>query len=139
MTFDTRERSTAYSKELLDTVAAMREGSSPSPSDNGALERRRRALREDIIDIYGGHVLRAPISGGLAGGNAALLNRIGLRQQKHAESGGDVEDDDVEAPPEVVAAARAQDAEQVAHFAPSERWRRPSDYTKHMMERFELG
>ena len=139
MAFDTRERVTAYSKELLDTMPAMREGSLPSPSESGALERRRRALRDDIIEVYGGHVLRAPDSGGLASGDAALLSRIGLQQQEHAGSGGDVQDDDVEAPPEIVAAPRAQDAEQDAHFAPSERWRRPSDYVKHMMERFELG
>ena len=33
MAFDTRERNTAYSKDLLDTMPGMREGSLPSPSE----------------------------------------------------------------------------------------------------------
>ena len=45
MTVDTRERSTAYSKELLDTMPAMREDSLPSPSDIGALEKAQSAPR----------------------------------------------------------------------------------------------
>ena len=110
MAFDTRERTTAYSKELLETMPAMREGSLPSPSDGGALVRPRRELREDILEVYGGHARRAPDSGGLASGDKSLLSRIALLQQEHAESGGDVQDDDAEAPPDIVAAPRAQEA-----------------------------
>ena len=139
MAFDTRERNTAYSKDLLDTMPGMREGSLPSPADGGALERRRGALREDVLEVYGWHAGRVPDGDGLAGGDAALLGRIGLLQQEHAERGGHAEDDHDEAPPEVGAAPPAQGAEQAAHFAPSDRWRRPSDYIKHMMGQFELG
>ena len=118
MAFDTRERTTAYSKELLDTLPGMREGSLPSPSDGSALERQRKVLREHILEVYGGLAGRTPDGSGLAGGTATLLSRVGLRQQEHAEQGRDVEDDDVEAPPEVVAAPPAQRSEQVAHLHP---------------------
>ena len=58
---------------------------------------------------------------------------------EHAEGGGNDRDDCVEAPPEVATVSTAQEAEHAAHFAPSNRWRRPSDYIKHYMERFEQG
>ena len=103
MAFDTRERTTAYSKELLDAMPSMAEGSLPSPAESSAMQRKRTELRENIIEIYGGHARRNLNGSGLAGGDASLLSLIELRQKEYAESGGEIQDDDVEAPPEVVA------------------------------------
>ena len=139
LAYDTRERTSAYSKDLLDAMPSLADGSLPSPLEVSAVERRRKELREEVIDIYGGHARRNVDGIGRAGGDNSLLSRIELRQREYAEGGGDGQDDEADVPPELTIAPPAQDDEQAAHFAPCDRWRRPSDYIKYMMERFEAG
>ena len=143
MAFDTRDRTTAYSKDLLEAMPAMREGSLPSPSEDAALEQRRKDNRKDVAEVYGSLDRQAPESIGLAGVDAAplaaLLGRIEERQSARAQGVGDDEAEDDEVPPPEVAAPTAPNTEATAHFAPSDRWRRPSDYIKHMMGLFEQG
>ena len=84
---------------------------------------RKRALTNDLLAPH----------------LAALLGRIEERQSARAPGVGDDEAEDDEVPPPEVAAPTAPNTEATAHFAPSDRWRRPSDYIKHMMGLFEQG
>ena len=54
LTFGTRDRTTSYSKELLELMPGMREGVLPAPIADVSLDQRRAAMRADIVDVYGG-------------------------------------------------------------------------------------
>ena len=139
LTFDTRDRTTSYSKELLELMPGMREGVLPAPIADARLEQRRTALRADIVNVYGGFAGRSQGHPGLAGIEASLLGTIQQKQQERAEGADDDVEPCDEVPPEDVPVSSEPLPAPAAVFAPDGRWRRPSDYVRHLMERFEQG
>ena len=134
MAFTTAERTDKSVKELQDSPL-LRAGQMPAPAETLALRQRRdglRALTQRFVGLT--HL-------------GASLRDVATVQRHFAGKPGEVErlrpDDDVppqdlgESPPSAPISGRPSDP--VAYFAPSDLWRRPSDYVAHLATRFEEG
>ena len=132
LAYDTAERRQAFVKELED-IAFMQDRELPPPKEHLKVAKRKERLSERLLapfqglahldDLLGDVVARQRSSFGADGSKASLVNEM---------------EDDADAPPdpkEPVAKQDERDAK--ARFAPSDSWRRPSDYVAYMAKRFE--
>jgi hypothetical protein len=138
--FETKERRTAYSKELC-SLPLMSEGDLPAPSPNEAGRKRQEKLRDEVLLPYGGD--RAGGVGGLAALSDVLKDVITAQQQHFKTAAGPEagaeSDTDVPPDPEVPRASPPPADDLPAFFAPCDRWRLPSDFVAYQAQRFEDG
>jgi len=137
--FQMRQRYTRFTKELRE-MPFMRDGALPTSSDEAGTEMRKRRLKAEIHDKFGGDANH--VDHGLARLLPEDIKDF-LQQQRRAFETADagttdqVPSDD-ELPPVNDAPSRA-DIEAKAYFVPNETWPRPSDYIAHLASEFEAG
>jgi hypothetical protein len=131
--FETAERTQSFVKQLQETPL-MAAGELPAPQESTALQRRRTQLRESLLE---------PLRGLCTLGRDVLRELVDVQRKRFARAGSreeDVPDDD--APLEIDEAAPHEPQaapEPVAYFAPSDQYRRPSDYVAELARQFEAG
>ena len=117
----------------------MAAGELPSPNESAALHGRREHLAASLLE---------PLTGLCALGRDILRDIIDVQRQRFARAGKKVEDapEDDDAPTENEGEEEPENApaaqpgpDPVAYFAPSDRYRRPSDYVAYLARRFEAG
>ena len=136
LTFDTLDRTSAFTKELKMS-ALMASGNLPPPQPSPAFTARRAEFRTEMVDSY---TALAAI-----GDSLTVLVDMQRRYFKNAC----VNDDDLpdpDAPPEFgedeamgEPDGSSPRPEPTGYFAPSDRWRRPSDYVAYLAREFEAG
>lgn len=122
----------AFVKELEET-AFMWNGELPPPTEHTRVAIRREDLSDrlfapferlaDLDDVLADVITRQRSSFGAVDLKACPAND---------------EEDDMDVPPDPDEPVSKEDeADATARFAPSDSWRRPSDYVAHMVQRFE--
>ena len=132
LAYDTAERRQAFVKEL-EEIAFMHDGELPPPTDRKKVEIRREDLSDRLLTPFQG---LAHLDDLLTDVIARQRTTFGAESSKACPANNPEGDTDVPPEPgELVAKPDEQDAK--ARFAPSDCWRRPSDYVAYMAKRFE--
>ena len=132
LAYDTAERRQAFVKEL-EEIAFMHDGELPPPTDRKKVEIRREDLSDRLLTPFQG---LAHLDDLLTDVIARQRTTFGAESSKACPANNPEGDTDVPPEPgEPVAKPDEQDAK--ARFAPSDCWRRPSDYVAYMAKRFE--
>ena len=139
--FETRERKTAFSKELCKQTL-MKDGQLPKPlpADSAC---KREELQTQVLQPYSGDI-RAGVPCGLNMLQGHALKEVIEKQRQHFNQKerelSAYQDSDEDCPPPPIPASSDQTAAATAAcFAPEGQFRRPSDFVAHQAEQFEKG
>ena len=131
LAFDTAERTSGFVKDLKQT-ALMTAGELPRNSSDSDAQERRRSMQEKLI---------GPLRG-LKDIDCETLGQLVDTQRKGFAQGQREDEDEHMSENEAKQAAAPKDcptAPPFAVFIPSSEFKRPSDYVKHLVRRFEAG